>query len=332
MGSPSQSLISPDGTVPAITAENTGGGIGISGISINGNPIGGSPGVQGVSDSGAGVLGRSTTNHAVHGESSAGRGVVGISGALAGVTGESTTSDGVFGVSKTGIGVHGQGTPAGLFDGNVQVNGHLQVNTQEMQVSGFQPFLNLVDSENKGSVRAGIQNVNGALGFFSGSTFPMTIQSSGDVTMKGTLSVAKDVVLTGADCAEHFDATPEGVFEPGTVMAICDGGALDASTKAYDKKVAGVVSGAGSFRPAVILDRQPSNAGRPAVALVGKVYCKVDAGYGAVEVGDLLTTSDTLGHAMKVSDPGKGFGAVIGKALQSLGEGKGLIPILIALA
>ena len=64
---------------------------------------------------------------------------------------------------------------------------------------------------------------------------------------------------------------------------------------------------------------------------MGKVFCKVDAQFGAIEVGDLLTTSPTPGHAMKTSDPFQAFGAVIGKALRPLIEGQGLIPILIAL-
>jgi hypothetical protein len=67
------------------------------------------------------------------------------------------------------------------------------------------------------------------------------------------------------------------------------------------------------------------------VALVGKVYCKVDAQYASIEVGDLLTTSPTRGHAMKVTDPFKAFGSVIGKALHPLETGQGMIPILIAL-
>jgi len=65
--------------------------------------------------------------------------------------------------------------------------------------------------------------------------------------------------------------------------------------------------------------------------LVGKVYCKVDSRYAAIEVGDLLTTSPTPGHAMKALDREQAFGAVIGKALRPLAEGQGLIPILIAL-
>jgi hypothetical protein len=65
--------------------------------------------------------------------------------------------------------------------------------------------------------------------------------------------------------------------------------------------------------------------------LIGKVYCKVDAGYGAIEIGDLLTTSPTPGSAMKANDPLKAFGAVLGKALRPLTEGQGLIPVLVAL-
>ena len=64
---------------------------------------------------------------------------------------------------------------------------------------------------------------------------------------------------------------------------------------------------------------------------MGKVYCKVDAQYASVEVGDLLTTSPTPGHAMKAADPLRAFGSVIGKALRPLDAGQGLIPILISL-
>jgi hypothetical protein len=64
---------------------------------------------------------------------------------------------------------------------------------------------------------------------------------------------------------------------------------------------------------------------------MGKVYCQVDAQFGAIRVGDLLTTSPTPGCAMKVTDPLQAFGAVLGKALRTLPNGQGLIPILIAL-
>jgi hypothetical protein len=137
--------------------------------------------------------------------------------------------------------------------------------------------------------------------------------------------------LTGADCAEEFDVTATAEAEPGTVMVLDQHGTLRPSQQAYDKKVMGVISGAGDYKPGLILDKKKSSEGRMPVALVGKVYCKVDAQYAPIEMGDLLTTSSTPGHAMKANDPFKAFGAVIGKALYPLEAGQGLLPILVAL-
>ena len=114
-------------------------------------------------------------------------------------------------------------------------------------------------------------------------------------------------------------------------MVIDEDGYLKESREAYDKRVAGVVSGGGDYKPGILLDKKPSATNRLPVALVGKVYCKVDAGCTPIEVGDLLTTSATAGHAMKAVEPLHAFGAVIGKALRPLKAGRGLIPILVAL-
>jgi hypothetical protein len=159
------------------------------------------------------------------------------------------------------------------------------------------------------------------------------ITASGNITTHGniTISGAGDLILGGADCAEQFDASDSEAIEPGTVLVIDANGALRKCHSAYDHKVAGVVSGAGDFKSGILLDRRPGQEGRTTVALIGKVYRKVDGSFGPINVGDLLTTSITLGHAMKVSDSRKAFGAVIGKALNSLSSGKGLIPILVAL-
>lgn len=140
-----------------------------------------------------------------------------------------------------------------------------------------------------------------------------------------------DIVLANADCAEDFDLEFAAEADPGTVMVLGEDGALRASSVAYDKTVVGVVSGAGEFKPALVLDRRPSDAPRVPLALVGKTYCKVAATNSGIEVGDLLTTSSTPGHAMKATDPMRAFGAVIGKALRPLRSGTGLIPILVAL-
>lgn len=149
--------------------------------------------------------------------------------------------------------------------------------------------------------------------------------------VNGTINASVDVVVGGADCAEDFDVVCAESIEPGTVMVIDNDGVLRASEQAYDKRVAGVISGGGDLRPGITLDRQNERTNRLPLALTGKVYCKVDAEYDSIEVGDLLTSSSTPGHAMKADDPVKAFGAVIGKALRPLKAGYGLIPILVAL-
>lgn len=142
---------------------------------------------------------------------------------------------------------------------------------------------------------------------------------------------AGDIRLQNADCAEDFDLAPGVEGEPGTVMAIDVDGALRPSSESYQTNVVGVVSGAGDYRPGIVLDRKPSDSCRTPIALMGKVFCKVDAQYGAVRPGDLLTASPSPGHAMKAADTGKSTGAILGKALRSWKEGKGLIPIVVAL-
>jgi hypothetical protein len=155
-----------------------------------------------------------------------------------------------------------------------------------------------------------------------------TIQLNGQT---GTITASGDIILTQADCSEDFDVEAEQV-EPGSVMVIYNERSLKESDSAYDSRVAGVVSGAGDYRPALILDRQPaSNASRAPIALSGKVFCKVDADYSPIDVGDLLVTSPTRGHAMKATNYTRAFGAVLGKALRGFENGRGLIPILVSL-
>ena len=144
--------------------------------------------------------------------------------------------------------------------------------------------------------------------------------------------VTGDISFPGADCAEDFTVKRDVLAEPGTVMALSDSGELFPCSAPYERRVAGVIAGAASHRPGIIMDKQPaSTLRRQPIALVGKVFCKVDASYASIGVGDLLTSSATEGHAMKVIDATRAVGSVIGKAMAPLIEGRGLIPILISL-
>jgi cytoskeletal protein CcmA (bactofilin family) len=220
--------------------------------------------------------------------------------------------------------------------GGVVVQGGVKATGLEVQGKASAASL-----EVQGEVRAGnlvVKDVIKTLGLETPNAIRVggllaqgQVQAKGDVQVGGTLTVANDIVLTSADCAEEFDIEASTEVEPGTVMVLEHDGTLRQSSSAYDKRVAGVISGGGDYKPGIILDKQQVLPNRKPVALVGKVYCKADAHYASIEVGDLLTTSDTPGHAMKAVDPLRAFGSVIGKALRPLKAGQSMIPILIAL-
>jgi len=82
----------------------------------------------------------------------------------------------------------------------------------------------------------------------------------------------------------------------------------------------------------MLMGQQGSVAdGKHPIALTGRVYCLADASAGAIQPGDLLTTSDTPGHSMKVTDHTKAQGAIIGKAMTALESSKGLVLVLVSL-
>ena len=119
----------------------------------------------------------------------------------------------------------------------------------------------------------------------------------------------------------------------GSVVVIDDEnpGALKLSGRAYDRRVAGVVSGAGGVKPGLTMNQSRVLQDGKNVALTGRVYVKATAANGPIKPGDLLTSSDIPGHAMKVTDFDRAHGAVIGKAMDSLDEGSGLVLVLVSL-
>jgi hypothetical protein len=134
--------------------------------------------------------------------------------------------------------------------------------------------------------------------------------------------------------AGSFEIAGGEAIKPGMVVAIdsASAGRLRLTDKAYDRAVAGIVSGANGINPGLLTNSKNATAGGSLpVALNGSGYCWADASNGSINPGDLLTSSNTPGHAMKVTDSTKAQGAIIGKALTSLTEGKGLVLVLITL-
>jgi hypothetical protein len=136
----------------------------------------------------------------------------------------------------------------------------------------------------------------------------------------------------GLDYAEGFDvAGAAGEVTPGTVLVIdpAHPGKLACSRTAYDRRVAGIVAGANGLGSGVRLGTGQFDRD---VALAGRVYCNVIALESDVQPGDLLTTSNVPGHAMKVADATRAPGAVLGKAMEPLAKGeRGRILVLVTL-
>ena len=133
-------------------------------------------------------------------------------------------------------------------------------------------------------------------------------------------------VTGGADFAEMLPAAAD--LEAGDVLVIGPDGQLIQSTEPYQSTVAGVYSTKPGFVGGEAVEGQ--SAGEIPLAVVGVVPVKVSAENGAIRPGDLLVASATPGHAMKAgANPPQG--TVLGKALEGLDKGTGIIKMLATL-
>jgi hypothetical protein len=133
-------------------------------------------------------------------------------------------------------------------------------------------------------------------------------------TFNGTATTA-----TYADLAELYAADAD--YEPGTVVIFGGDAEVTGASSYKDRRVAGVVS----TNPAYLMNSELEAPHTVAVALQGRVPCKV---VGRIKKGDMLVTSATAGYAIATSDPK--LGTVIGKALENKDSAeKGTIEIVV---
>ncbi len=228
---------------------------------------------------------------------------------------------------------------AGDFEGGTFIGSDVTIEGFSLNHNGADFRLGLNDGRSTGSKksqRALVHSGSDRLivnyeGDFEGGTF---IQSNLNVSGTTTTSVLN--ITGGSDLSESFDVAdkPMEKVQPGMVLCIDrkNPGKLKLSETAYDRTVAGIVSGAGDVNPGLIMGQEHSIAsGEYPVALSGRVYCKVENSNGTITPGDLLTTSSKPGYAMKATDREKAQGAILGKAMTAMEGKEGLVLVLVSL-
>lgn len=142
-------------------------------------------------------------------------------------------------------------------------------------------------------------------------------------------------IVGGCDIVENFDIQ-DSIIKPLPGHIVClnpdNSNEYVVSSKAYNRNVIGIISGANGINPGLELKQEDiSLDGKYPVAFVGRVYVKADESVnGKIMPGDLLTTSHLPGNAMKVKNRRKAHGAIIGKALSGIDE-NGYVMVLVGL-
>lgn len=287
----------------------TGASIGIFGVTVSPSGVG----VEGVSDASTGGGGNTSgVEGAFNATTGTGNGVTGITytpeGAgvfgNAAATGSSATAYGVQGTSSAakGAGV------AGVATENIGVSG---VTNGASGLGGY------FDNTVAGNILVGA--VNG--------THKFRVDGTGKGYFDGGTQTG------GADFAESVAVAPSARPQtPGDLLIVdpTSKRRLALATEPYSTLVAGIYS----TKPGVLATPHSINetvVGEVPLAIMGIVPCKVSAENGPIAPGDLLVSSSTPGHAMKGSDRSRMLGAVVGKALEPLAAGTGVIQVLVTL-
>lgn len=178
----------------------------------------------------------------------------------------------------------------------------------------------------------------GRIGVFGQPATPRTTGWAGgihtfDLEVEGTAWARHGWQSGHRDLAENYAS--ETALEPGEVVCFDrERDVVVRSTDPNDTLICGVVSTA----PGVLLNADDAVDAQQLfpIALCGRVPCKVVDENGPIRRGDLLTSSSTPGHAMR-AEPGRldgkaiyRAGTIVGKALEPLEAGTGLIEIFVA--
>ena len=127
----------------------------------------------------------------------------------------------------------------------------------------------------------------------------------------------KTLFVSEADVAENYLADAD--YEPGTILVFGGAAEVTLAARAADTRIAGVVT----TSPAYVMNAGLTGSHVVAVALLGRVPCKV---FGPISKGSMLVSASD-GYAAACAAPG--MGTVIGKALENFDGTEGVIEVVV---
>jgi hypothetical protein len=156
----------------------------------------------------------------------------------------------------------------------------------------------------------------------SANTAGKVVARDGSGNFSAGVITATATTARYADLAENYVA--DDSHEAGTVVVFGGEHEVTVTDQSNDVRVAGVIS----TNPAHLMNNECEGTHVVAVALRGRVPCKV---IGPVHQGDTLITSSTPGHAMRCDQPHfVSASCIVGKAISAhTGTSAGIVEILV---
>ena len=304
--------------------ETWSGSTGSFGLEINNNSNGGGTGaIDGASNT--------TSGSAVWGEA------INTSGTAAGVTGYSYSPDGYGGHfynDRGGVALAVEGTGSTVAKAALRLENPNADRGMAAYIHNSSNY-HTAHFHNTGSGGVLFLQNNGDANGSGGGDFITAVNKDGTDQQFRFQSDGQAFADGGwqgaADYAELMttDGDP-AAYEPGDVLVISTD--TDRSVVLSSTPYSTMVVGVYSERPGFVGSSHPMEVQRDGeipVAVVGIVPCKVSAENGPISRGDLLVTSSTPGHAMRADNPPPG--TILGKALEPLESGTGVILVLVTL-
>ena len=338
-------------TTQIVDVQQNGSGYGLKSYTTSTGPVGAVYGeADGTTGFNNGVWGRTYSNAgvAVRGEAMSSSGGTGV----AGFTINSRTGIGVYGHANingygvmgmidsqdnSGAGIFGKagksccGIP-GLFEQDASDNGGYNVILMGQWLDTSSNLQTAFTLDTGGVTTYQVMatpSPNGGDLFIGRSTTSNVFR----VDQTGAVYADGGYHTGGADFAESVAVKgTTSQYAAGDVLVIDEGGdrRLARASEPYSTLVAGIYS----TKPGVVASPHAmgeTEKSEVPLAVVGIVPCKVTTANGAIQRGDLLVTSAKSGYAMKGTDRSKMVGAIVGKALQPLPSGNGVIEVLVTL-